>query len=227
MGIALACHLTIALSNGFEIHHARPEYIMLTKWLPQKEVNMIPDYCHTYAATGCIIVNKTKQVVVIKEIWNRGNKDHWKLPGGAVDRLENIFDAAKRESKEETGLDTEFKGIVHFRHFVPFRFMNTGDIYFICLLKYNGPLNDGKEFAIDKNEIDEIKWMDIDDVLSLKSQQPTFGNEQTKNFIRLNVDLMIKHWNDKDEDDKLQTFKPVNSKPNCEYFVYGNASKTE
>ena len=143
--------------------------------------------------------------------------------GGSVDRLENIFAAAIRESKEETGLDAQFKGIIHFTHFAPFRFMNTGDIYFICLLKYDGELDEGKEFAIDKNEIAEIKWMDIEDMLSLKSQQPTFGNDQTKNFIQRNVDCLIKHWDDND-DSSLQTFMPVNSKINHEYYVYGNVS---
>eukprot|EP01084_Bolivina_argentea_P060624 110750_1 len=152
-----ATHLQITLSNGFTVHHARPEYIMLTQWLPSNETNMIPDYCHTYLATGCVIINRYKQAVVIKEIWNHGRLDHWKLPGGAVDRLENIFDAAVRETKEETGLDTEFKGILQMRHFHPGRFMNTGDIYFICLLKYDGDTDGGHEFNVDSNEIDEIK----------------------------------------------------------------------
>jgi len=220
--IKLIKFLEIALSNGFSIHHARPSYIMLIKWLPTNQINMIPDYCHTYIATGCIIINKYKQAVVIKEIWNHGKKDHWKLPGGAIDRCENIFDAALRETKEETGLDTEFKGIVQFRHFHPFRFMNSGDIYFICLLKYDGEITDnGKEFDVDKNEIDEIKWMDIDDMLELTSQQPTFGNKESKNNIKKNVDLLIENWDNNDENKAdLGTFRAINSKKNREFYVY-------
>eukprot|EP01084_Bolivina_argentea_P010321 19221_1 len=215
--IKLSSYLEIALLNGFIIHHARPSYIMLTKWIPTNEMNMIPDYCHTYIACGCFIVNKYKQVAVIQEIWNHGRKDHWKLPGGAIDRLENIFDAAMRETKEETGLDTEFKGILQFRHFYPFRFTNSGDIYYICLLKYNGILDDGNEFKIDENEIDEIKWMDVDKVLELESQQPTFGSQQCKDNIKRNVDILVKNWdkhNENEYDINLQTFRPTKYKFN-------------
>ena len=33
---------------GFEIHHAKPEYIQLTHWLPTSEPNMLPRYASNY-----------------------------------------------------------------------------------------------------------------------------------------------------------------------------------
>ena len=45
--------------------------------------------------------------------------NNWKFPGGYVDRGENILDAAVREVKEETGVQTEAIGLVGFRHVLP------------------------------------------------------------------------------------------------------------
>ena len=92
--------IEIAVDHQFTIHHARPQYVMLIRWLPRNEPNMIPDHCHCYISVGCVVVNRLKEAVVIQERWNFGKDSWWKLPGGAIDRCENIHDAAVRETKE-------------------------------------------------------------------------------------------------------------------------------
>ena len=58
-----------------------------------------------------VIVEKDSGVVLIKrnhEPW----KDSWAFPAGFVEKDELVEDAARREVKEETGLDVELTGIV-------------------------------------------------------------------------------------------------------------------
>lgn len=47
---------------GFEIHHARAEYVMLTKWLPDDEPNVLPAIGSTSMGVGCCVFNSKRQV---------------------------------------------------------------------------------------------------------------------------------------------------------------------
>ena len=51
---------------------------------------------------GIIVLNKENKVFVGKRIDNPINK--WQMPQGGVDRGENLFNAMKRELKEETSI---------------------------------------------------------------------------------------------------------------------------
>ena len=266
-------HLNFCISNceskyaPFKLHHSRPEYIMLEKWLPNDPMckkspntntqenkenkeneensnrtkddstNMIPDYCHTYLGVGCLILNKNCECVVIQELWNgaRG-KDYWKLPGGAVDRQENIYRAAEREAFEETGLKVDFVNILSFRHIFPFRFGNTGDIYFLTLLKlndeyYNDPkYNYDKEkndsrfaFNVDEKEIAKIRWIKLDELLNLKSMSHMVGsnendnndnndnnNWEIRNVVREECQWLVNNWDKVSKD--IEINKSENSR---------------
>ena len=57
--------------------------------------------------------------------------------------------------KEETGVDTEFVGVVCFRHMHNFRY-GCSDFYFVCHLR---PLT--KEIKIDESEIADCRWMKV------------------------------------------------------------------
>merc|ERR1711879_672299 len=111
---------------------------------------------------------------------------------------------------------------MHFRHFHPFRFENTSDLYFICLLKYNGLCSGGKEFIRQEQEIADIKWMEIEQALSLQSMSGVTTTGE-RDRIQEKVNLMVEHWDDENVD--LGLMYPTKTRKDREYFVFGPNAK--
>lgn len=62
-----------------------------------------------YVTADCVIYDPLLGIVLIERL----NKPHgFALPGGFVDMGESVEDAARREMKEETGLDVNLLGIL-------------------------------------------------------------------------------------------------------------------
>ena len=53
---------------------------------------------------GCIVFNEKKQILLVHQ-----NAGHWGMPKGHVENDETEIQTAKREVKEETNLDVEFR----------------------------------------------------------------------------------------------------------------------
>lgn len=70
---------------------------------------------------------------------------------------EEIADTAKREVFEETGIRTEFVGVVSFRHQLGYRY-GCGDFYFICLMR---PISEDQQIQRCEQEIAACKWVDV------------------------------------------------------------------
>ena len=64
--------------------------------------------------------------------------------GGLVDPLESIADAAVRECKEETGIDSDFVSLSAFRESQSGPW-STSDLYYIALLKLSDKYTAAKE----------------------------------------------------------------------------------
>eukprot|EP01122_Echinamoeba_exundans_P007215 TRINITY_DN2162_c0_g1_i2.p1 TRINITY_DN2162_c0_g1~~TRINITY_DN2162_c0_g1_i2.p1 ORF type:complete len:380 (-),score=48.66 TRINITY_DN2162_c0_g1_i2:116-1255(-) len=151
--------IPVATELGFAFHHARPEYLMLTKWLLSTP-NKLPFGATHTVGVGGFVVNDKKQILVIQEKSGPVQKI-WKLPGGRVDLGEEVEDGAVREVFEETGIKTEFKSMVCFRSAHGGAFGNS-DFYFVCLLK---PIT--SEIKKQEDEIADAQWMNLDDFLKL------------------------------------------------------------
>ncbi|USO01313.1 MAG: RNA pyrophosphohydrolase [Alphaproteobacteria bacterium] len=53
---------------------------------------------------GIIVRHRNKDVFVAKRLWER--HDYWQMPQGGIEADESIISAAKRELKEETGIQS-------------------------------------------------------------------------------------------------------------------------
>lgn len=156
-----------AAKNGFQFHHAQGNYVMMTRWLPKKEPNMLPSFANHYIGVGGLVINSKNQILVVQELYTTSPK-LWKIPGGAVDKGEFLSDAVVREVREETGIKTEFQSIFCFRRILDFRYEQS-DIYFFCLLK---PLTETIKYS--PSEISACQWMDIDDFITANNVHSSY-----------------------------------------------------
>jgi len=147
--------LPVLLGEGFEVHHTKADYIILTKWLVSGRPSTMPIYPFTSLGVGGIVTNSKDELLMIRE--KRGHYLGWKFPGGLVNPDESIPLAVSREVLEETGVQAEFLCILGFRHSTKSLFEKTGDIYFICAMK---PKDENElEVTPCPHEIAESKWM--------------------------------------------------------------------
>ncbi|KAL2332829.1 hypothetical protein Fmac_014042 [Flemingia macrophylla] len=155
--IELVSLVETAVKEGFWYHHAEPTYLMLVYWIPKTGCTIPPNASHR-VGVGAIVLKDTKEVLVVQE--KRGGFHGigvWKMPTGVVDAGEEIFEAAIREVKEETGIDTEFVEVLAFRHTHNSLF-GKSDLSFVCMLR---PLS----FDIKKQEleIEAAQWMPFEE----------------------------------------------------------------
>ena len=102
-----AGYLETVMNKGFELHHCMKEYVMLTKWLPDPNIDpdMMPNFATHFIGVGGLVVNQRNEILVVSEKYSieRTTRHFWKLPGGLVDPHERFSVAVEREVHEETG----------------------------------------------------------------------------------------------------------------------------
>ena len=156
---AVADLVPIAVQAGFRYHHAGGGAAMLALTLDAEAE--LPNHGTHMIGAGGVVLDGESRILVVSERYRRDrSKPYYKLPGGALDPGENLREAVIREVREETGIDARFEGVVCMRHRHEARF-GLSDLYVICRLRALST-----EIRHDPTEIDECRWMAVDDFLS-------------------------------------------------------------
>ena len=112
---------------------------------------------------GIFIINDDGKVLLQKRSANkRFSPNKWGLCAGHVDAYESLETAALREIKEEVGLDLSLKELIPYGE----REINISDsnshityfYYVICNKK-------AEEFVIQEEELSEVKWFNIGEII--------------------------------------------------------------
>ncbi|KVI01127.1 nudix hydrolase 2-like [Cynara cardunculus var. scolymus] len=145
------------VKEGFYYHHAEPRHLMLVHWIPET-TNTLPANASHRVGIGAFVMNENGEVLVVQEKSGKfQGTGIWKFPTGVVDEGEDICNAAVREVKEETGIDTKFVEVLAFRQSHK-SFFDKSDLFFMCMLQ---PLS----FNIQKQEreIEAAQWMSFEE----------------------------------------------------------------
>lgn len=157
--------LPMALDLGFEMHHCRGRHVMMVRRL--LEGAYIPDACTHSIGAGGLVLSDDNQILVVLEKRDRIKRpEHLKLPGGMLERGEHLAEGAMREVFEETGIRTEFHGLVGMRHHHRGQF-GASNIYAVCRL---APLH--HDIRLDGDELEKALWMPVDEYLAREATSP-------------------------------------------------------
>ena len=128
------------------------------------------------------IINNNKQVLLQKRSANkRFNPNKWALCAGHVDANEGLENAALRELKEEVGLEIPLEKL----HPIAEREFTLGDTNsHITYFFYTKSNKDEDDFIIQKEELSEVKWFDLDEVINMiKEEDKTIVFKKNRLYI--------------------------------------------
>lgn len=127
----------------------------------------IPDACtHSIGAGGLVMSEDRRILVVLEQCDSVSLPQHFKLPGGMLERGEHLADGVMREIFEETGIRTDFGGLLGMRHHHRGQF-GASNIYAVCRLK---PLN--FDIQLDGDELAKALWLPAEDYLAREGVGP-------------------------------------------------------
>lgn len=107
------------------------------------------------------VVEKDGKYLLVQEAQEKC-RGKWNIPAGHLDPNETIFDAAKREVKEECGFDVELTGACQIGT------IKREDDAWVSVIFSTRVLNSDIKF--DPNEILDAKWFTYEEIVNMKDQ---------------------------------------------------------
>eukprot|EP00301_Raphidiophrys_heterophryoidea_P015710 c244_g1_i2.p1 GENE.c244_g1_i2~~c244_g1_i2.p1 ORF type:complete len:192 (-),score=46.11 c244_g1_i2:42-617(-) len=139
----------------------------MVAWLSDTP-NKLPPATHHYVGVGGFVIGHDQRLLLVQEKTGpSANLNFWKLPGGLVDDGESLADAAVREVREETGVETKFVSLLSIQEVTNSRNQfqhRITDLYIVCLLT---PTTVHPRLTPQADEIREAKWFSRDEVFKL------------------------------------------------------------
>ena len=122
-----------------------------------------------------VCVKKDDKILMVQEN-KEGKKGKWNMPAGKLDDNESIIEAAIRETKEETNIDVDIKGLIAIQETV-------SSLGQLLILYFLGKYISG-EVEFDNVEISDVKWMTEDEIKNIDKKQIR-GGETSDSIIEL------------------------------------------
>jgi len=119
-------------------------------------------------SAGVLLFNEAGQLLILELSY----KDHWSIPGGVVEAFESPIEGAKREIREEIGLDIELDRClaVDYTDYILAEGHREESLQFLFLGK---TLSEGdmEKIKIDKKEIVSCRFADFDEALGMLGEK--------------------------------------------------------
>lgn len=107
------------------------------------------------------VLEKDGKYLLVQEAQEKC-RGKWNLPAGHMDPNETIFEATKREIREECGLEVELSGVCQIGN------QKLENDAFVSVIFTTRVLDDDIKF--DPQEILDVKWFSYEEILSMKEQ---------------------------------------------------------
>lgn len=112
------------------------------------------------------VIKKDNKYLLVQEAQEKC-RGKWNIPAGHLDPNESVFEGAKREIFEESGLEVELTGIA----LIGNRVMEDDEL---LGLVFSTEITGG-EIKINPREILDIKWFTYDEILNMKDELRTYN----------------------------------------------------
>ena len=174
--------LKIGKKNDMELIEIVDENGNFTGQIMDKEEAHDKNLLHN--EVGIFIINDDGKVLLQKRSANkRFSPNKWGLCAGHVEANESLENAALREIKEEVGLDITSKELIPYGEREITISDSNSHITYFYYIRCNKKEN---EFAIQTEELSEVKWFNIDEIITMiKEGKTSFKENRIKLFEKI------------------------------------------